>query len=43
MTTILCPKCKNEVSVDISMAIDEEGEVFKCSHCNSKFRYAPNG
>lgn len=43
MTIIKCPTCKQDVTIDISKAVDEEGEVFKCSHCNSKFRYAPNG
>lgn len=38
-----CPKCKNLTNVDISKAIDEEGEVFICYHCGWKFRYAPNG
>ena len=43
MTTISCPICKQNVTIDISKAIDEEGEVFECPHCNSDFRYAPNG
>jgi len=43
MNTIPCPKCRKEVCVDISKAVDEHGEVFVCSHCGWNFRYAPNG
>lgn len=35
-----CVKCNNEVKLDISKALDEEGEVFKCPHCGYMFRYA---
>ena len=37
---INCPKCESEVNLDISKAIDEEGEVFICPHCRWPFRYA---
>ena len=37
---INCPKCKQEMEITISNAIDEEGEVFKCEHCGWLFRYA---
>lgn len=43
MKTIQCPRCKEEVSVDIRRAVDEHGEVFVYSHCGFQFRYAPNG
>ena len=36
---IKCPKCKAEVKLDISRAVDEEGEVFVCTHCGWPFRY----
>ena len=31
--------CNQEIDLDISKAIDEEGEVFKCPHCGFIFRY----
>lgn len=40
MTTIKCPNCGKSVNIDISKAIDEEGEVFMCSDCKKSFRYA---
>ena len=43
MTTVKCPKCKSNVSIDISKAADENAEVFVCEECGCKFRYAPNG
>ena len=43
MTRIKCPKCQQEVEINISKAVDEEGEVFHCNNCNMDFRYAPNG
>ena len=39
MKKIKCAKCGNEVEIDISKALDEEGEVFSCPHCKQKFRY----
>lgn len=42
MEYVKCPKCKEETEIDISNAIDEEGEVFNCQHCGYPFRYAPN-
>lgn len=38
-----CPKCKAPVDTTISNAIDEYGEVYRCSMCRYTFRYAPNG
>lgn len=42
MEYVKCPKCKKETEIDISKAVDEEGEVFSCQHCGYLFRYAPN-
>jgi predicted RNA-binding Zn-ribbon protein involved in translation (DUF1610 family) len=35
-----CPKCKEEVPLDVWKAIDEDGEVYLCPHCGWKFRFA---
>ena len=43
MTIIKCPKCGLEIQINISNAVDEYGEEFKCYHCKYQFRYAPNG
>jgi len=39
MIKIKCPKCQNEVEINIMNAIDENGEVFICPNCNHIFRY----
>jgi DNA-directed RNA polymerase subunit RPC12/RpoP len=39
MKYVKCPKCGKEVKLDVAKTIDEEGEVFKCDHCNWPFRY----
>lgn len=39
MKYVKCPKCGKEVKLDVAKTIDEEGEVFKCEHCNWPFRY----
>jgi transcription elongation factor Elf1 len=39
MKTINCPKCGNPTTVDIVNALDENGELFRCSKCNYYFRY----
>ncbi len=39
MKIVKCPKCGKEVKLDVAKAIDEEGEVFKCEHCNWSFQY----
>ena len=39
MEKIQCPKCKELTTLDISKAVDEEGEVFKCEYCGYHFRY----
>lgn len=33
MEKIICPKCGSEITVDISKAIDENGEIFLCKNC----------
>lgn len=43
MTIVKCPKCKADVEINISKAVDEHAEVFKCPNCNYHFRFAPNG
>ena len=43
MTIIKCPKCRTDVEINISKAVDEHGEVFEYPNCKFKFRYAPNG
>lgn len=40
MKYIKCPKCQQEVEINIAKALDEEGEVFECPHCKWQFRYA---
>ena len=40
MEMVKCPKCQKEVKIDLTNAVDEEGEVFKCPYCNYEFRYA---
>ena len=42
MIKIKCPKCKYEIDINISNAIDENGEVFSCLNCGYSFRYATN-
>jgi len=39
MKKIYCPKCKKETHIDIAHAVDAEGEVFMCDHCNYLFRF----
>ena len=38
-TIIKCIKCKEDVTIDIAKALDEEGEVFRCQNCGQIFRY----
>lgn len=33
MKKIMCPKCGNEITIDVSKAIDENGEIFLCKNC----------
>ena len=39
MIKIKCPKCKQEVDIDIANAIDEHGETYICPYCRWKLRY----
>jgi len=39
MDIIKCPKCEEEVEINIANSISEDGEVFKCPHCGWEFRY----
>ena len=36
---VKCIRCGNNVKIDISKAIDENGEIFLCTHCDFHFRY----
>lgn len=39
MKIVNCPKCGNEVIINIANAIDEHGEVYNCQSCGFYFRY----
>lgn len=39
MIKMKCPKCQQEIEINITKAVDEEGEIFRCSYCNCEFRY----
>ena len=39
MDIIKCPKCEEEVEINIANSISDDGEVFKCPHCGWEFRY----
>lgn len=34
---VCCPKCKNEISIDLTNAIDELGEIYICPKCKWNF------
>lgn len=36
---VQCPKCKADVKIDISDAIDENGEIYICPKCGYQFRF----
>lgn len=36
---VKCPKCKNDVIIDISKAVDEHAEEYRCPKCMFIFRY----
>lgn len=38
-TKVKCPKCKEEVILDISKCVDELGEVHCCPKCGFQFRW----
>lgn len=42
MRKINCPICGEPTDIDITKAIDSEGEIFMCKKCKKPFRYAPN-
>ena len=39
MRIIKCVNCGADVEINISKALDEEGEVFKCPNCGNLIRY----
>ena len=39
MIKVNCPRCGRENIIDISKAVDENGEVFRCEGCGYHFRY----
>jgi DNA-directed RNA polymerase subunit RPC12/RpoP len=39
MDVIKCPKCQEDVTINIGESISEDGEVFRCPKCGYKFRY----
>ena len=39
MTIIKCPKCAQEIKIDIKNSIDENGEVYECPYCRYIFIY----
>jgi predicted RNA-binding Zn-ribbon protein involved in translation (DUF1610 family) len=39
MVTVKCPKCKEDVVIDIAKCVDEEGEVHVCPKCGMFFRW----
>ena len=39
MKTIKCPNCKDNVIIDLSKAIDFDGEVYQCQKCKTKIIY----
>lgn len=38
-TVIKCPKCHSDIEINIANAVDENGEVFRCSNCGWYSRY----
>ena len=39
-TTVICPKCRQQTSfIMLSDAVDEEGEFYRCQHCEWPFHY----
>jgi len=42
MKQLVCPKCNNLITIDISKALDSEGTIFKCDNCNYKIMYDSN-
>ena len=40
MVHVKCPICGYDVEINISKAVDEEGEEFICPNCGFIFRFA---
>ena len=39
MERVKCVRCNHEVVINISQAVDEDGEQFMCPNCGFIFRY----
>lgn len=39
MDIIKCPKCHEDVEIDIAHSVTDDGEVFACPNCGFQFRY----
>lgn len=39
MKIVKCPRCKNDVEINIAKCVDEEGEVHRCEKCGMIFRW----
>jgi len=37
MEKIECVKCGKDIELDVSKALDENGEIYVCPHCGQKF------
>ena len=40
MDIIKCPKCNEDVEINIANSLSEDAEVYRCPHCGYDFRYA---
>ena len=39
MDIVKCPKCQEDVEINIANSLTDDGEVFRCPKCGYKFRY----
>ena len=39
MKKIKCPKCGEDVEINIAKAVDESGEIYICPKCKYKLRF----
>jgi len=39
MKVIKCPKCGEDVEINIARSITDDGEVYMCPNCGYKIRY----
>lgn len=39
MDIIKCPKCHEDVEINIERSITDDGEIFECPHCGFQFLY----